>query len=47
MSSIDAKGMKVAELTEEQFSQLRQAEQNMNGATGNKQEIYLLAVTRQ
>lgn len=46
MAVIDAKGMKVAELTDEQFNRLRQAEQNMNDSAGNNQEIYLLAVTR-
>ncbi|TEB18017.1 hypothetical protein Psfp_00140 [Pelotomaculum sp. FP] len=46
MSSIDAKGMQAAELTDEQFTQLRKLEQNLNNASGNQQEIYLLAVTR-
>ncbi|TEB05848.1 hypothetical protein Psch_02889 [Pelotomaculum schinkii] len=46
MSSIDTKGMQVAELTDEQFTQLRKLEQNLNNASGNQQEIYLLAVTR-
>ena len=46
MSIIDTKGMKVAELTEEQFNALRQAEQTLNGTTKNKEEIYLLAVSR-
>lgn len=46
MAEIDAKGMKVAELTDDQFAQLREAEKRLNDAEGNKQEIYLLAVTR-
>ncbi|HOV80337.1 MAG TPA: hypothetical protein PK728_09570 [Bacillota bacterium] len=46
MTEIDTGGMKAAELTEEQFSQLREAEKKINGAAGNKKEIYLLAVTR-
>lgn len=46
MAEIDTKGMKVAELNEEQFSQLRDAEKRMNDAAKNKGEIYLLAVTR-
>lgn len=46
MSSIDTSGMQVAKLTEEQFNQLRKIEQSLNDASGNQQEIYLLAVTR-
>lgn len=46
MAEIDTKGMKVAQLTDEQFSHLRQAEQNLNNAAKNNEEIYLLAVTR-
>ncbi|HHU87223.1 MAG: hypothetical protein ACOX86_03930 [Pelotomaculaceae bacterium] len=46
MESIDTRGMKAAELTEEQFLQLRRMEQDLNDAAGNKGEIYLLAVTR-
>ncbi|MCL6634467.1 MAG: hypothetical protein K6T29_01705 [Peptococcaceae bacterium] len=46
MAEIDTGGMKAAELTDEQIAQLRQAEQKINGTAGNKQEIYLLAVTR-
>lgn len=46
MADIDAKGMKVAELSDEQFAQLRQAEQQLNDAGKNKAEIYLLAVSR-
>jgi hypothetical protein len=42
MESIDNKGMKAAELTEEQFSQLRQTEQRLNNVAGNNREIYLL-----
>jgi len=44
--NIDTKGMKVAELDDEQFNQLRQTEQKMNGAKNKKGDIYLLAVTR-
>lgn len=46
MESIDTRGMKAAELTEEQFLQLRRMEQDLNDAAGNKGEIFLLAVTR-
>lgn len=46
MESIDTKGMKAAELTEEQFSRLRQMEQGLNNVAGNNREIYILAVTR-
>jgi hypothetical protein len=46
MSGIDTKGMQVAELTDEQFAQLRKLEQNLNNTSGNQEEIYLLAVTR-
>lgn len=47
MAAIDTKGMKVAELTDDQFSQLRQTEQQLNNAAKkNKEEIYLLAVSR-
>ena len=46
MESIDTKGMKAVELTEEQFSQLRQMEQRLNNVAGNNREISLLAVTR-
>lgn len=46
MAQIDTKGMKVAELTDEQFAQLRQTEQQLNDAAKNKEEIYLLAVSR-
>lgn len=46
MTNIDAKGMKVATLTDDQFEKLRQAEKAMNDASGNKEELYLLAVTR-
>lgn len=45
MPNIDTKGMKVADLTEQQFAQLREMEQKMNAA-GNNEELYLLAVTR-
>lgn len=47
MANIDAKGMKVADLTDQQFAQLRDTEQKMNASTGNQEELYLLAVTRQ
>lgn len=46
MAEIDTKGMKVAELTTEQFNQLRDAEKKMNEAPHKTEEIYLLAVTR-
>ncbi|MFX4261398.1 hypothetical protein ACOBQJ_04260 [Pelotomaculum propionicicum] len=46
MSNIDTKGMKAAELTEEQLAELRQAQQKINQAGNNKREIYLLAVSR-
>lgn len=46
MANIDTKGMSVAELTDDQFAQLRQAEQKLNEAAKNKEEIYLLAVSR-
>jgi hypothetical protein len=46
MSNIDTKGMQVAKLTDEQFTQLREMEQRLNDTGGNQQEIYLLAVTR-
>ena len=46
MESIDTRGMKAAELTEEQLSQLRRIELDLNDAAGNKGEIYLLAVSR-
>lgn len=46
MPDIDTKGMKVAELSDEQLAQLRQAEQKLNSAANNKQEVYLLAVSR-
>lgn len=46
MTDIDAKGMKVAELTDEQFAQLRQTEQKLNDAGKTKDEIYLLAVSK-
>lgn len=45
MTNIDAKGMNVAELSEEQLAELHRAEQKMNNA-GNNKEIYLLAVSR-
>lgn len=44
MTNIDAKGMKAAELTDEQLAELHRAEQKMN--TENNKEIYLLAVSR-
>ena len=46
MADIDTKGMKVAELTDDQFSKLRQTEQQLNDAGKNKEEIYLLAVSK-
>jgi len=46
VADIDTKGMKIAELTDDQFSQLRQVEQQLNNAAKNKEEIYLLAVSR-
>jgi len=46
MAEIDTKGMKIAELSDAQFTQLREMEKKLNGAAGDKQEIYLLAVTR-
>lgn len=46
MSNIDAIGIQAAELTDEQITQLRKAEQSMNDESGNSQKIYLLAVTR-
>ncbi|HPZ42669.1 MAG TPA: hypothetical protein PL078_01575 [Bacillota bacterium] len=46
MENIDNRDMKAADLTEEQLSVLRRAEQDLNNAAGNKGEIYLLAVTR-
>lgn len=46
MANIDAKGMKVADLTEEQLAELHRAEQKMNSAGNNAREIYLLAVSR-
>ncbi len=46
MADIDAKGMQVADLTDEQLKELLQTEQKMNNAANNKQELYLLAVKR-
>ena len=46
MAEIDTKGMKVADLSNDQLSELRQVEQKLNGSTKNKQELYLLAVSR-
>lgn len=46
MADIDTKGMQAAQLTDDQFTQLRQTEQNINGSNNNKGEVYLLAVTR-
>lgn len=46
MPYIDTKGMKVAELTEQQFAQLRKMEQELNNSAKNQEELYLLAVTR-
>lgn len=46
MADIDTKGMQVAQLSDDQFAQLRQAEQNINVSKSNKGEVYLLAVTR-
>ncbi len=46
MAEIDRKGMKAADLSNEQLAELRQAEQKLNGSTNNKQEVYLLAVMR-
>jgi hypothetical protein len=46
MPNIDTKGLKVAELTDQQFAQLRDIEQKMNDSGGNQEELYLLAVTR-
>jgi hypothetical protein len=46
MAEIDTKGMQAAQLTDDQFAQLRQAEQKINGSKNNKGEVYLLAVTR-
>ena len=46
MAEIDTKGMKVADLSDQQLAELRQSEQKLNGSTNNKQELYLLAVSR-
>jgi hypothetical protein len=46
MTNIDTKGMKAADLTEEQLAELNRAQQKMNDAGNNTQEIYLLAVSR-
>ncbi|NLI13874.1 hypothetical protein [Pelotomaculum propionicicum] len=46
MAEINTKGMKVADLSDEQLNELLQAEQKMNKAANNKQELYLLAVKR-
>lgn len=46
VAEIDAKGMQAADLSAEQLAELRQAEQKLNNATNNKQEVYLLAVSR-
>ncbi|SFR14825.1 hypothetical protein [Desulfoscipio geothermicus] len=45
MTGIDAKGMEVAKLTEDQLNRLVSAEKEINNA-GAGQEIYLLAVSR-
>jgi hypothetical protein len=46
MTQIDSKDMEVAELSNDQFNALRQAEQKINDTLKNKQEVYLLAVIR-
>jgi hypothetical protein len=46
VAEIDTKGMKAADLSDEQLAELRQYEQKLNGSTNNKQELYLLAVSR-
>ncbi len=46
MVDLDAKGMKAADLTEEQIAQLHRTEQKLNSASDINQEIYLLAITR-
>jgi len=46
MTQIDSKDMEAAELSSDQFNALRQAEQKINDTLKNKQEVYLLAVTR-
>jgi len=46
VAEIDAKGMKVADLSNEQLAELRQSEQKLNDSKNNKQELYLLAVSR-
>jgi len=46
MSDIDTKGMQVAELTNQQFIQLREMEQKLNNSNSTQDKIYLLAVTR-
>ena len=45
MTNIDAKGMAVAELTENELSQLMEAEKAINNKR-QKGEVYLLAVSR-
>lgn len=45
MTNIDAKGMAVAELTENELSQLMMAEKTINN-NRQKGEVYLLAVSR-
>jgi hypothetical protein len=45
MTNIDAKGMAVAELTENELSQLMEAEKAINN-NRQKGEVYLLAVSR-
>ena len=44
MTQIDAKGLNVAELNDEEFNMLLDAEKKIN--QNNKKEIYLLAVKR-
>ncbi|KUK83217.1 MAG: Uncharacterized protein XD97_0235 [Pelotomaculum thermopropionicum] len=46
MTQINPEGMKTAALSDTQFTNLREAEKKINETAGNKQEIYLLAVTR-
>ncbi len=47
MTQINPEGMKTAaELTGTQFTNLLETEKKINETAGNKQEIYLLAVTR-
>lgn len=45
MTQIDAKGMEVAQLSDQQLQRLLSAEKELNNAAGG-QEIYLLAVAR-